>query len=141
MVKIELDEKSLDAFMVDFAKQLKKGDIVTLNGALGAGKTTFAKALIPILTGLDDDIQSPTFPICLTYEGEPFEVVHYDLYRLPENSNLEEFGWHDMRDHVITLIEWGERALPEFITTPGFTIDIAFTSDDNKRVITIEELA
>ncbi len=140
MVKLQLDEKNIDEFARDFAKKLSKGDIVTLNGPLGAGKTTLAKTLIPILTGIDDDLQSPTFPICLSYEGDPFEVVHYDLYRLSPNTNLEEFGWYDMRPHVITLIEWSERAAPEFITPSGFSIDIAFTSDDNKRDIRIEKL-
>lgn len=140
MVNLQLHQHDLDAFLQKFAHDLKKGDIILLNGPLGAGKTTLAKALIPLLTGIDDDIQSPTFPICLTYEGDPFDVVHYDLYRLSDNTNLEEFGWYDTRPHVITIAEWGERAAPEFLSAPGFSIDIAFTNEDNKRVITIEKL-
>lgn len=140
MVNHEIHIDALNDFVKEFARELKTGDIVTLNGPLGAGKTTIAKNLIPILTGLEDDVQSPTFPICLTYEGDPFDVVHYDLYRLPPNTDLEEFGWYDMRPHVITIIEWSDRAQKQFLSAPGFSIDIAFTNDDNKRAITWETL-
>jgi tRNA threonylcarbamoyl adenosine modification protein YjeE len=95
------------------------GLVLTLEGALGAGKTTLAKGLISSLTGLDhDDVLSPTFNLLLEYDEGAFPVYHLDCYRLGCGDQLVDLGFYDWLDQGSTLIviEWPERvadALPE----------------------------
>src|SRR5215204_4279193 len=84
------DEQATIRLMVDIASALEPGDLVTLSGDLGAGKTTFARALIRHLAGDESiEVPSPTFTLMQTYDLESFPVVHADLYRLGSSSELE----------------------------------------------------
>lgn len=139
MAKYVLTADNLDDFSKEFAKRLHLGDIVLLSGPMGAGKTAFTKSLIPHITGQDDEVQSPTFPICLTYEGKK-NVIHYDLYRLTSPVDLDEYGWSDMRDDNITIVEWPERADQSFLSAPGHHIHIGFGVIDHERIINMEVL-
>src|SRR5580693_319094 len=119
------NEAALAAFMTDIAGALEPGDLVTLSGDLGAGKTTFARALIRYLA--DDDtieVPSPTFTLLQTYELPRFAVVHADLFRLSSPSELSELGFDDLPEHSVVLMEWGERAAG-FL--PANRLDITFT--------------
>lgn len=93
------------------------GDLVTLSGDLGAGKTAFARALIRKLTGEPDlDVPSPTFTLMQVYESGDFPIVHADLYRIGNPSELGELGWDEATDSALVLVEWADRAggaLPE----------------------------
>lgn len=94
----------------DLAARLAPGDVVTLSGALGAGKTTLARGVLAAL-GLATEAPSPSFAIVQPYA--PPEVVmpvaHIDLYRLTNPDEIIELGLDDyVRDHVL-LIEWPER--------------------------------
>ncbi len=91
------------------APLLQRGDVVALQGNLGAGKTTFARALLRAL-GIEGDVPSPTFTLVQTYETPCFPVAHFDLYRLKDESELDELGFDDARADGVTLIEWPERA-------------------------------
>lgn len=89
---------------------LSKGDTLFLKGDLGAGKSTFARALIRAIANTPElEVQSPTFPVLIPYETRRAEISHYDLYRLSDNSEVEELGLYDELDSHITLIEWPEQ--------------------------------
>jgi len=84
---------------------------VTLSGDLGAGKTTFARALIRRLVG-DSDLEtpSPTFTLMQVYETPDFPIVHADLYRVKDAGELAELGWDEAAEGALVLVEWAERA-------------------------------
>lgn len=95
----------------DVAMILKPGDILCLSGDLGAGKSTFARALIRAFAADPDlEVPSPTFTLVQTYELPRFDLSHFDLYRLEEPEELEELGLEDLVETGAALIEWPERA-------------------------------
>lgn len=91
------------------APLLKAGDVLALQGGLGAGKTTFARALISALMGQDTEVPSPTYTLVQTYDGPEFPIFHFDLYRLEDPSEVLELGW-DETQYGLALIEWPDRA-------------------------------
>jgi N-acetylmuramate 1-kinase len=112
-------------FMTDIAAALEPGDLVTLSGDLGAGKTTFARALIRYLAGDDAiEVPSPTFTLIQSYELPRFALVHADLYRLLGAAELTELGFEDLPDGTVVLLEWPDRAAG---LLPPDRLDIAFT--------------
>ncbi len=111
--------------MVDIAAALEPGDLVTLSGDLGAGKTTFARALIRHLAGDESvEVPSPTFTLMQAYELPRFALVHADLYRLSGPAELAELGFEDIAPGAVTLLEWPDRAAG-FL--PADRLDIALT--------------
>ena len=90
---------------------LRPGDIVTLEGALGAGKTTLVRGLLAAL-GHDGEVPSPTFAIVQPYDDLPLPLWHADLYRLKDPSELDELGLDTVLDDGALVIEWPDRAGP-----------------------------
>lgn len=94
------------------AERLRVGDVVTLDGPLGAGKTTLARGLLAAL-GLEEDAPSPSFPIVIAYdEGLRLPVWHVDLYRIDDPEEAEELGLDDALIDTALVIEWAERLGP-----------------------------
>lgn len=92
------------------ADRLRVGDVVTLSGPLGSGKTTLARGLLAAL-GLDGEAASPSFPIVIAYD--PPEVAlpvwHVDLYRIEKAEEMEQLGLEEARSEGALLVEWPER--------------------------------
>src|ERR1700691_979916 len=119
------NEQGMRRFMTDIAAALEPGDLVTLSGDLGAGKTTFARAMIRYLAGDETiEVPSPTFTLIQTYELPRFTLVHADLYRLSGAAELAELGFDDLPDGAVVVMEWADRAAG-FLPPDRF--DITFT--------------
>ena len=105
------DEQATYAFAAAIGDLVGANDLVTLGGELGTGKSTFARGLIRhLLRDPTLEVPSPTFTLMQIYEGPSFPVVHADLYRIADRSELIELGWDEAADNALVLVEWAERA-------------------------------
>jgi len=119
------NEQATERLVTDIAAALEPGDLLTLSGDLGAGKTTFARAMIRYLADNPDiPVPSPTFTLIQSYELPRFPVVHADLYRLEGPGELAELGFDDLPKDAVVLLEWPDRAAG-FL--PPDRLDVAFT--------------
>ena len=119
------NEAATANLMADLALLIGAGDVITLSGDLGAGKTAAARALIRYLASDPDiEVPSPTFTLAQSYDLPPFPLVHADLYRINDATELEEIGLSPLPEGVVVLMEWPERA-PSAL--PPDRIDIAFS--------------
>jgi len=105
------------------ADGLAVGDAVALEGDLGAGKTTLARAVLRAL-GVREDVPSPTFTLVQEYDTPRLIVRHYDLYRLADAAEIGELGLDEALDEGAALIEWPERAGNRL---PPETLHVALT--------------
>src|SRR4051794_41012698 len=119
------NEQATRRLAADVASVLKPGDLVTLSGDLGAGKTAFARSLIRHLAGDEAlDVPSPTFTLVQSYALPRFAVVHADLYRVTHTGELAELGVDEAAENAVVLLEWPDRAAE---VLPPDRLDIAFT--------------
>lgn len=94
----------------DFLAELKPGDIVCLEGDLGAGKTTFTQGLAAA-AGARRAVTSPTFCLVVEHPTEKFLLVHMDLYRLHDADDVLTIGWEDyLARGAVLFVEWPDRA-------------------------------
>lgn len=99
------DEAATLALGARLAGALRRGDLLTLKGELGAGKTTLSRGILRAL-GHDGPVPSPTFTLVQHYEIAGLELAHFDLYRLADRDEISELGFEDaLRDGVV-LVEW-----------------------------------
>jgi tRNA threonylcarbamoyl adenosine modification protein YjeE len=103
------DLAATDALGARIAASVAIGDAIALQGDLGAGKTTLARAILRAL-GVTENVPSPTFTLVQSYETARLTVRHFDLYRIVESSELDELGIDEALDDGVALIEWPERA-------------------------------
>lgn len=104
------DEPGTARIATAIAASLKAGEIVTLSGDLGAGKTAFARALIRNLTGDPAlEVPSPTFTLMQFYDGASFPIAHADFYRVNSASELDELGFDETLERALLIVEWAER--------------------------------
>ena len=134
---IAADENETTELAKKFSEVLKQGDVVSLIGDLGTGKTFFIKNLVRALGY--SDASSPTFAIVNVYENK-FRINHVDFYRIKKIEELYDIGFVDYLndEEAITFIEWADlfvQILPEH----RYEIKIKYI-DDNKREFIIESL-
>jgi tRNA threonylcarbamoyladenosine biosynthesis protein TsaE len=121
-----------------FAAALSAGDIVLLCGAMGAGKTYFAKGVVAGLGGgEEDDVASPAYDIVHQFQGRE-TVHHYDLFRLQKLSGDDvEWLMESLLEPGVHIIEWGDR-LDGILRSPHAKVMLAPGEAEDERVITIE---
>ena len=126
-------EKDTLEFAAAFAKSLNAGDIVLLDGDLGAGKTVFSKGIVDALSDGKCVAVSPTFVIVNVYDCVP-PVYHFDLYRINDVSELDAIGAEEyFYSDGICLVEWPMRASDVFPHT-AIKVYIEKIDDDKRRI-------
>jgi tRNA threonylcarbamoyladenosine biosynthesis protein TsaE len=109
-VTLELADEAATARLAATLAQLAlPGDILALEGDLGSGKTSLARAFIRTLAGHDEEVPSPTFMLAQIYECGSKTIWHFDLYRLERAEDALELGIEDAFAEGISLIEWPDR--------------------------------
>ena len=126
------DETETDRLGRCLADVLTAGDVVLLEGSIGAGKTQLCRALIRARLGHEEDVPSPTFTLVQTYEAD-VEIWHADLYRLTHPDEALELGLEDAFDRAICLVEWPDRLGPN--QPAGLRITLAPDGAGRRAVI------
>ena len=119
----------------EIAKNLEIGDVVSISGELGAGKTVLAKGILSGL-GVESVVNSPTFAIVNEYRFRCGLAAHYDLYRVDDETTLAAAGYYDHLDSSVVIVEWGEKSR-EVLADSRVRVLIEGSSDE-RRGITIE---
>ncbi len=124
------------AFAATLGVRLVPGDVILLDGPIGAGKTHFARALIQsrlAALGRAEDVPSPTFTLVQTYDAGEAEIWHTDLYRVGDASEVVELGLDEAFETAICLVEWPDRLGPHAPADP-LTLRFATTGEMARRV-------
>ncbi len=102
---------SFELFANRLAKQVSFTDTIALTGAIGVGKTTLVRCMLPFFSPFEvDAVQSPTFPLVLSYETQRGTVYHVDLYRLRTKAEVAFLGLEELMSGGLMLVEWPEMA-------------------------------
>ena len=121
----------------EFAKKLTGGEVITLDGDLGAGKTAFTRGLAKGL-GITNGVSSPTFTIVNEYRDGNIPLFHFDVYRLESSDEMYDIGWEDyLSEGAVIVIEWAKNIadiLEECIAI-NITKDLTISEDYRKIVI------
>ncbi len=130
------DDAATAAFGAGLAGRLRPGDLVILEGDLGAGKTALARAIIRSLAGDEAlEVPSPTFALVQPYETPKGPVLHADLYRLGDPREVDELGLLDNPDAIV-LVEWAERS-PEIVQAATLTITLQIPPGGAGRLVDV----
>jgi len=127
------DAPAMTRFARRLAPHLRAGDVLLLEGPIGAGKTHFARALIQCLLAEPEDVPSPTFTLVQTYDGADFEIWHADLYRLTHPDEALELGLTEAFETALCLVEWPERLGADRPKT-ALTLLFGVEPDDTRRL-------
>lgn len=124
-----------DRFATMLATRLAPGDVLLLEGPIGAGKTHFARALIRARLAAEgapaEEVPSPTFTLVQTYITPTTEIWHSDLYRLTHPDEVEELGLLDAFETAIALVEWPDR-LGTLLPDTALRLSFEVTGDDSR---------
>ena len=134
MTVLTRSTEETEALGFKFGNTLTKGDVVSLRGSLGAGKTVLAKGIARSL-GITEAVVSPTFPLVQEYEGRE-KLYHLDIYRLSGEDEFESMGGEEfLYSDAITLIEWSEK-IDDMLPQGTIYVKIEI-NEDLSRTITI----
>lgn len=128
------DQAATAALGRDIAPLLRAGDAVLLEGPLGAGKTTLARALLR--TACNDaalEVPSPTYTLVQAYEAPRLTIHHFDLWRLAGPEALDELGWEEAREDVV-LVEWPDRLGPRR-PRDALTVALSLAGGGGRRAV------
>jgi tRNA threonylcarbamoyladenosine biosynthesis protein TsaE len=115
---------------------LRPGDVVSLVGGLGAGKTVFARGVARAL-GVTEPVVSPSFTIVREYEGR-LPLVHIDVYRVDTIQELHDLGFEELvRDDAVTVVEWGD-VIDGLLPGDRLDVRLAPGGGDDERVVELE---
>ena len=114
------------------APLLRPGDVVTLEGSIGIGKTTFIRALLEAL-GCIEEVPSPTFNLLHTYELGSVTFWHFDLFRIERLSDVYELGIEDALENGICLIEW-PKIMATLLPTERLELEFLYEEECSRRV-------
>ncbi len=133
ILKNEEDTKNMAKNIAPFIKN----NIIFLNGEIGAGKTTFTKYLVEAF-GLEDKVYSPTFSLENRYETRNGLIIHFDLYRIKNEEELDMIGFFDtLKEEATILIEWADKFnIEKYIK--NYKIISFKILDNNIRSVTIK---
>ncbi|MGO4914629.1 tRNA (adenosine(37)-N6)-threonylcarbamoyltransferase complex ATPase subunit type 1 TsaE [Pseudogemmobacter sp. W21_MBD1_M6] len=134
---------SSEAETTDFARRLAgrvgAGDVILLEGSIGAGKTHFARSLIKAKLSEPEDIPSPTFTLVQVYNEGDLDIWHSDLYRLTHPDEAVELGLTDAFETALCLVEWPDR-LGDLLPADALVLSFSQGStDESRRVIARSE--
>ena len=128
------NQEEMKNFAAKLAKVAKLGDIITLSGNLGVGKTSFSQFFIRSLTDEDVEVTSPTFNLLHVYSLKTLQIWHFDLYRLKNKQEIYELGIEDAFDNGVSLIEWPE-IIKDSLPKNRLDLELAFSRPDDARII------
>src|ERR1043166_8877384 len=133
-----LDEPAMCQLARVLAPAVKPRDFIALSGGRGAGKSTFARALIAEKTGIHD-VPSPTYTLVQQYDLPKGAGIlwHFDLYRLASEKEVHELGWEEALGEGLVLAEWPERA-KQHLPQGMLGIDLSIGPQSGGRNIEIE---
>jgi len=130
------DPEATQRLAAAVAPLLRAGDVIALHGDLGAGKTTFARALIRTLCGDEIDVPSPTFTLVQTYAAPDFDIWHFDLYRLKKPEDALELDIEDALAEGVSLIEWPDR-LGTWLPVDRLDVRLSYGDGETARRATL----
>jgi tRNA threonylcarbamoyladenosine biosynthesis protein TsaE len=126
------DEAATERLGAALAQRLRPRDVVALQGGLGVGKTTLARAILRAASGDPGLIvPSPTFTLVEVYDTRRGVFWHFDLYRLEAPEQVFELGWEEARADGIALVEWAER-LGGLLPGERLTVTLAMEGDGRR---------
>ena len=126
------DETATERLGAALASRLRPRDVVALQGGLGVGKTTLARAILRAASGDPALIvPSPTFTLVEIYDTPMGVFWHFDLYRLEEPEQVFELGWEEARADGMALVEWAER-LGTLLPRERLTVTLAMEGDGRR---------
>jgi len=129
------DEAATDRLGAALAAQLRPSDVVALEGDLGAGKTTLARAILRAASGIPALIvPSPTFTLVEVYDTPRGVFWHFDLYRLETPEQVFELGWEEARVDGVVLVEWAERLGP-LLPRERLTVSLSVEGEGRRAIL------